>query len=370
MTKNYFIFIVSILFFLGCGENSETSTPSNPDIPTQVTQEARILGMDVKEIPSVSYSIAYGKAMSLGIREVSVSLDWSLLEPSLGSYDNTLPSIIDIFYPLQTGDLTLVLRPLDTPGPSLPAELKGRSYDDPTVIAAFEDFLTNLHAQLPTLNASGKLKWIQIGNEIDSYLGNDSTRWKQWQTFFQAAKSKVQSLWGASIQVSSIVQFSVLNDPNKLVLYTNLLSDLDHAVLTYYPLNSDFTMRPVSTVATDFAIMVNAIPNKTIALQECGYPSSAVNKSSELQQADFITAVFEAWDKNINKFSFIDLTWQYDVSSSTLDQWIIDYGMTGNINETAFREYLGTLGFNNFDGTEKMAMQRLQDELKKRKWEQ
>jgi len=179
----------------------------------------------------------------------------------------------------------------------------------------------------------------------------------------------VRSLWGPNVEVSSIIQFSVLNNTNKLALYSNLLPDLDNAALTYYPLNADFTMRPVSTVATDFTLMVNAIPGKNILLQECGYPSSLVNNSSEAQQADFVTAVFEAWDNNINRIRLIDLSWQYDVSSSTVDQWVIDFGMTGNLNETAFRGYLGTIGLNNFDSTEKAAMQRLGDELQVRKWE-
>ncbi len=333
-------------------------------------QGVRILGMDVKETPSVSYAMAYDQAMEIGVREVSVSLDWSLLEPSVGNYDNTLPGIIDAFYPAQPGDLTLVLRPLDTPGPSLPSGLGGLAFDDPSVIAAFENFLANLHAQLPTLNASGKLKWIHIGNEIDAYLGSDTALWAQWRTFFQAAKAKVRALWGAEVVISSIVQFSVLSDTDKRALYLDLLADLDSAALTYYPLNPDFTMRPVSTVATDFALMVSDIPGKDILLQECGYPSSPENNSSEAQQADFVSAVFEAWDTYRNRIRLIDLAWQYDVSSATVDQWVIDYGMAGNPNEAAFRAYLGSLGLSNFDGTEKMAMQRLREALQVRMWGQ
>jgi len=89
-----------------------------------------------------------------------------------------------------------------TPGPSLPAELIGLPYDYPAVITAFENFLTNLHTQLPTLSASGKLKWIHIGNEIDAYLESDTTRWLEWQTFFQAAKAKVHALWRTDVEVT------------------------------------------------------------------------------------------------------------------------------------------------------------------------
>lgn len=365
MTKRFDLLTMMTLLLFGCGGGG-----SGTGLTVPPAQGARILGMDVKEIPSVSYAMAYDQALTIGVREASVSLDWSLLEPSVGNYDNTLAGIIDTFYPTQAADLALVLRPLDTPGPSLPVGLVGRAYDDAAVITAFENFLTNLHAQLPTLNASGKLKWIHIGNEIDAYLGNDANRWAQWQTFFRAAKAKVRSLWGAGVEVSSIVQFSILNDTKKKALYLNLLPDLDNAVLTYYPLNTDFTVRPVSTVATDFALMVNEIPGKSILLQECGYPSSSVNNSSETQQADFISAVFGAWDININRIRLIDLAWQYDVSSTTVDQWVIDFGMTGNPYEAAFRSYLGTLGLGNYDSTEKAAMQRLREELQARRWEQ
>jgi len=326
--------------------------------------------MDVKEIPSVTYAMAYSQAVSLGVREVSVSLDWSSLEPTAGNYDNSLLAIMDAFYPLQVGDLALVLRPLDTSGPSIPAGLVGLAYDDQRVIDAFGMFLVNLHSNLSTLNASGKLKWIHIGNEIDAYLGKDAARWAQWKTFFQAAKAKVRSLWGASVQVSSIVQFSVLNDSEKYALYLSLLPALDNAVFTYYPLNADFTVRPISTVASDFATMVNKIPGKTILLQECGYPSGFLNSSSEAQQADFITAVFDTWDNHIDRIRLIDLAWQYDVSATTVDQWVMDYGMSGSPNEGAFRAYLGTLGLGRYDGTEKPAMQRLRDELRARNWEQ
>ncbi len=369
MVIKYQVAIFLFLLLTGCGGGGGNGGQGG-NSTQPLAQGARVLGLDVKEIPSVTYALAYNQAMVLGVREVSVSLDWSLLEPATNNYDNTLPGIIDAFYPVQTGDLTLVLRPLDTPGPSLPSDLAGLAYDDPAVIMAFENFLTNLHGQLPTLNASGKLKWIHVGNEVDAYLGSDATRWSQWQTFFRAAKARIRSLWGTSVEVSSIIQFSALTDAGKRGLYLNLLPDLDSAAITYYPLNADFTMRPPSTVATDFDFLVNNIPGKPILLQECGYPSSAVNNSSETQQADFVTAVFDAWDTHIDRIGLIDFTWQYDVSQTKVDEWVIDFGMTGRPEENAFRQYLGTLGLSNFDSTEKIALQRLRDELQARGWVQ
>ena len=325
--------------------------------------------MHIEAVPSVTYATAYNQAAAIGVREVSVSLDWVLLEPTEGNYDNTLPDIIEAFYPVQTGDLALILRPLDTPGPRLPGDLAGMAFDNPAVITAFENFLTNLHAQLTVLNASNKLKWIHVGNEIDANLGTSSVKWSQWQTFFSAAKSKIEDLWGTSVEVSSIVQFSALKNDSVRTHYLNLLPNLDIAALTYYPLNADFTMQAPSAVANDFDTMVNTIQDKSIVLQECGYPSSTLNNSSELVQADFITAVFNAWDTHSDRINLIDFAWQYDVSEATADQWVIDYGMSGQPNENIFKQYLWTLGLNNYDSTEKLAMQRLREELQTRSWE-
>jgi len=57
------------------------------------------------------------------------------------------------------------------------------------------------------------------------------------------------------------------------------------------------------------------------------------------------------------------------VSPGTVDQWVVDFRMAGNPNENAFRSSLGTLGFSNNDSSEKLALQRLKDALKKRSWQ-
>ncbi len=356
------LLILLILQACGGGGNAGNTTYQ------PVAQGNRVLGMDIKEIPGVvDYGTAYTAAAAMGVRELSISLDWEILEPTVGNYDNSLPAIIDSFYPAQAIDVTLVLRPLDTPGPRFPADLAG-TFDNAAVLTAFDNFLTNLHAQLTALNASGKLRWIQVGNEIDAYLGSDPIRWAQWKTFFDAAKARINILW-PGVEVSSVIQFSTLQNNSVLSEYQNLLPSLDNVVLTYYPLNADFTMRTPDTVAGDFDLMVTTFPTESLFLQECGYPSSAVNNSSETQQADFFTEVFKAWDTHADRISVIDIAWQYDISDAEASQLVIDFGLAGTTNEAAFKSYLATIGLSNYDATEKLALQRLRDELTSRGWQ-
>jgi len=98
MVKSFSLVTIMLLLLFGCSGGGVTG-------PVAITtkQGSRILGLDVKEIPSVTYAIAYDQAMSIGAREVSVPLDWSLLEPSVGSYDNRLADIIEAYYPRMFG---------------------------------------------------------------------------------------------------------------------------------------------------------------------------------------------------------------------------------------------------------------------------
>lgn len=361
--RNQIMAFVTLLAAVGCGGSTGDSSSMTP------VQDSRIFGLDVKEVPSVTYAMAYDRAMAMGAREVSVSLDWATLEPIVGNYDDTLPGTINTFFPFQPGDFTLVLRPLDTQGSRLPADLAGLPFDNPVVISAFCNFLTHLHGQLSDLNTSGKLRWIHVGNEIDASLANDTPKWLQWKTFFNAAKTRIESLWGEDTDVSSIIRFSALNNINTLASYLDFLPDLDSAVLTYYPLNPDFTVRPLSTVSADFDFVVSTITDKPVIFQECGYPSSSVNMSSETLQADFITAVFDAWDTHHDRINLIELSWQYDVSQATVNQWVVEYNMGGHPNVNEFKHYLRSLGLSNYDSSQKLALQRLRKELQIREWQ-
>jgi hypothetical protein len=55
-------------------------------------------------------------------------------------------------------------------------------------------------------------------------------------------------------------------------------------------------------------------------------------------------------------------------AEATVNQWIIDYGLSGQPSESNFKQYLWTLGLRNLDGTEKLALQRMRDELQSRSW--
>ena len=92
----------------------------------------------------------------------------------------------------------------------------------------------------------------------------------------------------------------------------------DYLSVTYYPLQSDFTVRDPSEVGGDFDLLVALYPGKPIAFQECGYPSAAACNSSEQKQSDFVRAVFAAWDRHATRINHISFFLLSDWSSKTV----------------------------------------------------
>ena len=127
-------------------------------------------------------------------------------------------------------------------------------------------------------------------------------------------------------------------------------------------------MRPTADVARDLVRLATLFPDHPIRLQECGYASGAGCGGSEAAQADFVSAVFDAWDQLADRLVHVDFTWQHDVSTTTVDGWVTAYGMSGHPHEDAFRAYLATLGLHHHDGSAKPAWDRLTVEAAARGW--
>lgn len=80
-------------------------------------------------------------------------------------------------------------------------------------------------------------------------------------------------------------------------------------MLTYYPLDETFQVRPPSSIESDFIEMIEAAASKPVHLLEAGYPSGSVCGSSLDQQAAFVDAMFAAWDKHVEAVPVINFVW-------------------------------------------------------------
>jgi hypothetical protein len=140
----------------------------------------------------------------------------------------------------------------------------------------------------------------------------------------------------------------------------------DVIMVTYYPLNPDFTVRDPSVVRTDIDAITVLYPGRQISLLEAGYPSSLVLNSSEARQREFIQKIFAAWDAHASQIRLISFTLLTDFSVAAVDDLASYYG----IIDPNFKEYLLTLGLRTYAGagTDKEAFIALQEEVNARRW--
>jgi len=374
-TPSWKIALAALAVVTGCGQNTPT-TPANPGPgpgPAVLPRGSRTLAIDVKAAEDGDWAAAMQLAINAGVNDVKFSFDWNVLDDGFTGAGVDLVGILEATMASFPVSVTLVLRPLDTVGPTYPAAIPTSPLDNAQALSAFSALIDTLHAHTPGLRARGQIRAIQIGNEIDGYLGTDATRWAQFGHFYRQAAAHVRALdWGnPSLEVSTIIMYGGATDPTTRGLFTaECDSAVDMVTVNYYPLAPDFSMRPPSDVDGDFQTLVDAFPGREIQLQECGYASGTTCGSSEEKQRQFVANVFAAWDKHASQITHIDFTWLTDQSQATVDQWVIDYGMSGSPNEACFRDYLGTLGLRTYAGagTDKPAFGELAIQAAARGW--
>ncbi len=144
----------------------------------------------------------------------------------------------------------------------------------------------------------------------------------------------------------------------------------DMMVLSYYPENTDFTVRPPNTVHADIETIIGLYPAIPVFIVECGYQTSALCNSSEAMQQQFITEMFKLWDDHIDAINFIGFLWLTDLSDAVASDLVSSYGAANLAALKAFKGYLQTTGLRTYTGTgtDKPGFTQLRKELGARGW--
>ena len=349
---------------LACG------VPAAPATPAQATGAAtesiavphgnRLLGIDVSEAAGEGFDRAFSVAREAGLQFTSLSLAWDDLEPRPGEFsaDPNFLAIANQYYPAQDVPLALTIAPIDTNRDRRPADLAGRPFDDPEVIARFERLLDDVFSQVSDL----QLVVLAIGNEVDATLGSDAGAWARYQAFYESAAAHARQLRpGLPVGVKMTME-ALTGAGRELAQSLNASSDM--ILVTYYPLRPDFGVRPADEVAGDLSALASLYPDRPIGILEAGYPSSTTLASSEAQQAEFVRQLFRAWDAQGERIALLNFTWLTDAPPATIEAWTDYYGLDG----PRFAAYLATLGLRHADGEPKPAFEMLADEAHARGW--
>ncbi len=285
--------------------------------------------------------------------------------------------IVELVYSTLPVRIALSLRTINTVTAELPSDLRATSqttglidFNTPEMKARFKDFIDHVFSRIPNVD----LLSISLGNEIDVYLGSSATAWSQYAAFISDVAPHARLSYGAPIVVGAktTLEGVVLRSAEVAAVNANT----DAVMLTYYPLQGDFSVNDPSVVASDLDEVISAMASeglgdKDIFILEAGYPSASVSvtcpacNSSEQKQEDFVRNLFAAWQDRGDTIAAINFNWLTDVGQSTLDEWRDYYG----INDETFIQFLGTLGYRNLDGSAKQGWTAIEQEALSLGWE-
>jgi hypothetical protein len=363
------IICIALLFNACKKEEVEENVISEECGNNYENRNGRIIGYDILDSPEngdfgTNYTIASDQLKS---EFVQLLQPWNTFEnKTQGVYDGEAMQLFENLnnFALTSGiSLSLIITPIDIPGRFLPAYLGQRKFDDPQVISSFNNLIDRLFNPTDGIVDPEKVIALSVGNEIDHYnwsANNDQLQ--EYKTFLQGIKPKVNA-YGIPLHFTATL-YGLEANPNR---WWDIIDVVDKVSVTYYPINSDFSVKQANIASTDVFSFLSKYPTTKVFFQEVGYPSSTKLNSSEAKQALFFCHFFKAWDRHKDKISHVSILRLNDVSLASAQATAVAYGLAGNEN---FIEYIRTLGIRTWDdeGVDKQSFHLIEQELIKRNW--
>jgi len=371
MFVSLFAFSAMALIISSCGSGGSGGSAS-------VTPKgSRTLGMDIVDTtPASDFNNNVTLAKSAGVQVMQLHMLWNGFEQSLASgCSSTLQdpgSILSIYnsvLPSKGLKMNLGILPITTSISGIPSDLKpfgDPAYSNANMICRFNKVLDFVHAALPNVT----LNSLALGNEIDAYSGASAFQfWVDYGNFYTQVAAHAHTLWpGVPVTINGTFAgvYGTSSNPYAQAAYQSLHNVSDVVGVNYYPIDSGFNVKNPSIIAGDIAGLVALYPNKPIYFQEVGYQSgSTYTGSSQALQAQFVTAIFQAWDAHASQIPYMAFLRLNDVSHSAAINTAIAYGLPGN---NSFIEYIETLGLRDYAGNDKLAFTQLKSETHARGW--
>jgi hypothetical protein len=212
------------------------------------------------------------------------------------------------------------------------------------VLDRFEGVIDAI-AEVP---AAKRITHILIGNEVDSYLAQHTDEIPAFEEFYRRAIARIhEKLPG--VKVGTIITFgSVRSRPGDFV---ELIKAGDFVAYTYYPVTNlsrgdvsvDWQMVETPELANHIGLLAALAADKPFAFTEIGYSSSALNASSEKQQARFVRQLFRVLDPYFRRerVAFVLYNSLYDEPSTFCRPYANEQKIQASREFCSFVENLG-----------------------------
>ena len=322
-------------------------TPSRPmaDPPRTPASpgDARLLiGLDANPWSGANETRALQEAFDAGMTIVHLVPTWSEVEKNPGKFNFNQIDARAAFAASKGLPVALNIRIVDTNNKSLPKDISKLAFDDEKVVARLRAVIRAIGDRV-----KARVRVVAIGNEIDAYFGGHRNEIDAYTRLVRSVRDTVREEFPDALFTVNFTFGGV----SQLDRYRGLADMFDAYSFTYYPLNPDFTMRQPDVVGGDFDRMIQAADGKPVYIQEIGYPSSDLTKSSLDKQAEFVERSFDALRRHRTRLVGATFLFMSDLPKALVDML---GGYYGSQNK-AFKAYLETLGLRDGKGNPKPA---------------
>jgi hypothetical protein len=307
------------------------------------------IGLDTNPPPTEGDSAAaktkwFEKGLNAGVSTVSLSPIWKDVEKTPGIYD-----FKDLDFQAKLArdhnlPVYLNIRIIDTNNRALPSPYASWKFDDPRLQKPLADLIRAI-----ALRVEGQVRWISIGNEVDSYFEGHTDEITAYRRLMDRVMPTVRSAFPKALFTVNFT-FHGLGQIDKELHPISEITEFTS--LTYYPMNPDFTFRDPSDVPGDFAKMFEAAHGKKVFFQELGYASSNAVNSSEEKQARFMKKVLDTLAQHRAQTIGAHFVWMSDIPLSLVNMFGDYYKLP---NSDKFKAFLASLGYFDREGRPKQA---------------
>ncbi|MEQ1876021.1 MAG: hypothetical protein ABL958_05200 [Bdellovibrionia bacterium] len=356
--------LILIALTIGCtgGTGGKFSLESGPENRFQ-TAGGRILGMDFVD-PSESGDLVLnlGFAHSAAVGALAVNLKWTDIETGPMVYTDPFGAfaLLNEYLPREGFLLNLTITAVDRTQLTVPADLTGVTFDDPAFAARYNAMLAYVESQMPSV----RIVYLGLGNEVDRYTPANVSFWSEYAGLLAQVRNYIGPV-EPGVKVGASATFMGLVQSRKDDMKTlNMQSDI--VAFTYFPVNADFTVKPARAMEAELPALFTVYPTGEVSLQETGFPSGALNGSSDDRQSVFVRELFRVWDSEITRWKITNLIRLHEWSS-TRAQAVASQAPYSSSHPVVV-EFLRTLGLRTYaaGGTDKAALSVLRIETSMR----
>ncbi|MCG9895036.1 MAG: hypothetical protein MH204_06140 [Fimbriimonadaceae bacterium] len=332
------MWLISAILLFAAGAEPETLRV--PDFPRRELSSPMMgLAINVPDGGGAQELLdAAHEARRTGFNLLPKSIKWSDVEP--GGFGKVAEDMK--FHTFMGFYTPVTLQTIDTNNKTVPADLMGKAWDDPEMLARWEAFLERFIEALPADTLA-----LSLGNEVDIRLRMKPEEIEGYLKFLAHGRRVVNRLRPTLPLGVTTTYEGVLQSPE---LVDRLQAGADTVFMTYY-LNHGGTMKVEGEVAEAFSAMVRVAGRRPVMMQEVGCPASAAAGSSEAKQAAFFTETFRAIRRHRAQLAGVSLFIQYDFTPAQLKDLTAYYGL----DAPDFVAFLNSLGLKRTDGTHRPA---------------